>query len=238
MFLGDCNQREAAQALNGRTVALLPLGAVEVHGNHLPLLTDLYLAEGVCKLVGERVQDCVILPGMPYGQIWSLRDKPGSLSVSDATLTALLCEIGRALWQQGVKRFAVVNGHVGNVNAIKAAQRVLYDECALKMYAFTYPGVGTAQKQVLTTPRPHPTYFHACEIETSYMLYLRPDKVDMSQAIRQYPTFPDTMAALPTPWSAFMETAVMGDATAATPEKGKVMIDAVVDTIVRLLGEE
>lgn len=237
MYLGDCKQHEAAQALNEHAVALLPLGAVEVHGDHLPLLTDLYLAEGVCRLVSERVQNAVVLPGMPYGQVWSLRDQPGCLSVSDTTLTAMLAEVGRSLWRQGVARFAVVNGHVGNMNAIKAAQRVLYDECAQKMYAFTYPGVGPAQKQVLTTPRPHPTYFHACEIETSYMLYLRPDRVDMSQAICQYPTFPDTLEVLPTPWSTFMDTAVMGDATAATAEKGKAMIDAVVDTIVRMLGE-
>lgn len=238
MLLGDCNQREAALALDGNTVALLPLGAVEVHGNHLPLLTDLYLAQGVCRLVSERIKGCVTLPGMPYGQIWSLRDKKGCLSVSDQTLSALLCEIGRSLYAQGVRRYAVVNGHVGNVNAMKAAQRVLYDECDLKMYAFTYPGVGPAQRQVLTTPRPHPVYFHACEIETSYMLYLRPDRVDMAQAICQYPAFPPAMEALPTPWSAFMDTAVMGDATAATAEKGKAMIDAVVETIVRLLKEE
>ena len=238
MFLGDCNQRDAALALNERTVALLPLGAVEVHGNHLPLLTDLYLAEGVCKLVCERVQNCVVLPSMPYGQIWSLRDQPGSLSVSNEVLTAMLSDIGRSLWRHGVKRFAIVNGHVGNAVAIKAAQRVLYDECELKVYAFTYPGAGPAQKQVLTTPRPHPVYFHACEIETSYMLYLRPDKVDMSQAIRQYPELPDTLEVLPTPWSDFMQTAVLGDATAATPEKGETIIHAVVDTIVRLMGEE
>lgn len=238
MFLGDCNQREADQALQGNTVALLPLGAVEVHGNHLPLLTDLYLAEGVCRLVSKRMEHCVTLPGMPYGQIWSLRDKKGCMSISDPTLTALLSEIGRSLHRQGVKRFAVVNGHVGNVNAIKAAQRVLYDECDLKMFAFTYPGVGPAQQRVLTTRRPHGTYFHACEIETSYMLYLRPDKVDMSQAICQYPVFPETFDVLPTPWSTVMDTAVMGDATAATAEKGKAMIGAVVETIVRLLEEE
>ena len=146
MFLGDCNQRDAALALNERTVALLPLGAVEVHGNHLPLLTDLYLAEGVCKLVCERVQNCVVLPSMPYGQIWSLRDQPGSLSVSNEVLTAMLSDIGRSLWRHGVKRFAIVNGHVGNAVAIKAAQRVLYDECELKVYAFTYPGAGPRAK--------------------------------------------------------------------------------------------
>ena len=233
---GDLNQEGAKRKLSTAPVALLPLGAVEVHGDHLPLLTDLYLAEGVCRLVAERLPGAVVLPSMPYGQIWSLRDKPGCLSISDNTLSALLSEVGRSLFQQGVKKFAVVNGHVGNVNAIKMAQRVLFDECDLKMYSFTYPGVEAAQAKVLVTKRPHKAYFHACEIETSYMLYLRPDKVDMSKAIRQYPEFPPDFDVVPSPWSKVMDKAVMGDATAATKEKGKAMIDAVVDTIVGLLG--
>lgn len=233
---GDLNQEGAKRTLAAGPVALLPLGAVEVHGDHLPLLTDLYLAEGVCRLAAERLPGAIVLPSMPYGQIWSLRDVPGCLSIGEGTLSALLSEIGRSLYAQGVGKFAVVNGHVGNVSAIKAAQRILFDECDLKMYAFTYPGVEAAQAKVLTTPRPHRAYFHACEIETSYMLYLRPDKVDMSKAIRQYPEFPPDFDVLPSPWSKVMDTAVMGDATAATYEKGKAMIDAVVDTIVRLLS--
>lgn len=236
MYWGDLNQQEAKDLIQMKPIAILPVGAVEVHGDHLPLMTDVYLAEGISKRVSDRLPNAILLPTMPYGQIWSLRDKPGCISISDQTLTSLLAELGRSLHNQGVEKFAVINGHVGNVSAIKAAQRVLYDECSLKMYSFTYPGVETAQAKVLTTKRPHKAYFHACEIETSYMLYVCPDRVDMAKAIRQYPDFPPDFDVLPSPWSSVMDKAVMGDATAATAEKGKAMIEQVVDTIVALLS--
>lgn len=236
MYWGDLNQQEAKDTVEKRPVVILPIGAVEVHGDHLPLTTDVYLAEEISKKVWERLENALLLPTMSYGQIWSLRDKPGSIPISDQTLIGFLTEIGRSLYSQGIEKFAIINGHVGNANAIKAAQRVLYDECSLKMYGFTYPGVETAQASVLTTKRPHKAYFHACEIETSYMLYLRPDKVDMTRAIRQYPAFPPEFDVLPSPWSSVMDKAVMGDATAATAEKGKAMIEQVVDTIIGLLS--
>lgn len=236
MYWGDFNQQEAEDIIKKQPIVILPIGAIEVHGDHLPLMTDVYLAEGISKKVCDRLSNTILLPTMPYGQIWSLRDKPGCISVSDQTLIGFLAELGRSLHDQGIQKFAVINGHVGNVSAIKAAQRVLFDECSLKMFSFTYPGVEKAQAKVLTTKRPHKAYFHACEIETSYMLYICPDKVDMAKAIRQYPDFPPDFDVIPSPWSSIMDKAVMGDATAATAEKGKAMIEQVVDTIVALLS--
>ena len=67
------------------------------------------------------------------------------------------------------------------------------------------------------------------------MLYLAPDKVDMSKAIRQYPDFPEDFDYTPTRWSELFSTAVLGDATLATAEKGRAIIDSVVDNIVHLL---
>ncbi len=236
MNWGDYNQQEAKEVVERQPIVILPLGAVEVHGDHLPLLTDVYLAEGIAQKVCERLENAVVLPSMPYGQIWSLRDKKGCLSISDSTLTSFLHEIGKSLHSQGIKKFAIINGHVGNVNAIKTAQRILYDECDLKVYGFTYPDVKKVQDKVLTTKRPHKVYFHACEIETSYMLYICPEKVDMARAICQYPVFPPDFDVVPSPWSSIMDKAVMGDATAASADKGKLMIEHVVDTIVGLLS--
>lgn len=231
------NQEQAAAAMKQCETALLPIGAVEVHGNHLPICTDVYLAEGVCRLVEEKLPDCVVLPSMPYGQIWSLRDKPGCVTVSDQVLSQFIAEVGKSLWEQGIKKLAVINGHVGNVAAIKTGMRILYDQCGLKTYSFTYPGAESVIEHVCTSKRPHKAYFHACEIETSYMLYLAEDKVDMTKAITQYPEFPADFDVTPTPWSKIMDVAVMGDATAATKEKGKAVIDAVVENIVEILRE-
>lgn len=237
MVYADLNQKQAAELKDREITAILPIGATEVHGNHLPLGTDTYLAEALAKKVEERLgeESCVILPAVPYGQVWSLREAPGCINIPDEILGRFLAQIGLGLWQAGIKTLAILNTHVGNAGAIKAAARFLYDACPIKVYLFTYPGAEEAVKKVCTAPPPHKGYFHACEIETSYMLYLCPDKVDMGRAICQYPDFPPEFDYTPVFWTDIMDVAVLGDAAQATAEKGKAMIDHVVDNICTIL---
>lgn len=241
MNYGDLNQREAKTFLGEeRMTALLPVGAVEVHGNHLPLDTDCCLARRVAEMVEERMgsRNCAVLPCVPYGQVWSLGNVPGSIHIPDQVLTEYLYEIAKSLERAGIKRLAVINGHVGNGNAVKAMMRKEYKNLDMKIYQFTYPGASDVIRRVCTSKRPHKVYFHADEIETSYMLYLCPEKVRMEEAVSQDVKFPGDYEYTPIRWSDFMETAVLGDATAASGEKGKQIIDAVVDNIVRILKGE
>lgn len=232
----NLHEGEAREKLASDPIMLLPIGATEVHGDHLPLSTDTLLAEGVAQKVAGKLPNAMILPTIPYGQIWSLRDFPGSIDIGNDTLASFIADIGRSLDRFGITKLAIINGHVGNMEAIKRAARILWAEgCAIKVYYFTYPGAGGKINEVCDTPRPHPSYFHACEIETSYLLYIAPEHVDMSKAIKNYPDFPPDFDTSPSPWSRVMDTAVMGDATAATAEKGKAIIDHVVENIVEIL---
>ena len=83
MMYADLNQREAAELKDREITAILPIGATEVHGNHLPLGTDTFLVDALAKKVEERLgeENCVILPTVPYGQVWSLRKAPGSINI-------------------------------------------------------------------------------------------------------------------------------------------------------------
>lgn len=238
MKLAELNQAAAREALQGQPVAILPIGATEVHGNHLPLGTDLFLAQALAEKLEQALgtDRCVILPTLPYGQVWSLRATPGTVDIPDPVLVPFLVEIAMSMYRAGVRKFVFLNAHVGNYPAIKAAMRQVWARCDMKVYAFNYPGAEQVIQKVCTTRRPHGAYFHACEIETSYMLYLCPDKVDMTRAICQYPDFPADFDVTPVPWTDFMETAVLGDATAATAEKGKAILEQVVANMVRLLG--
>lgn len=237
MLLNELSQDSAAEALENIDIALLPIGATEVHGNHLPLGTDTFLAEGVAAKVAEKLGEdkCLVLPSVPYGQVWSLRNTKGTVDIPDKILTPFLTNIALSMYRGGVKKFAFINAHVGNVTALKATMRQVYDACDMKVYSFTYPGAEEIIPLICTTTRPHSSYFHACEIETSYMMYLHRDKVDMSKAVCQYPNFPHDFDVTPTPWTEIMDIAVLGDATAATAEKGKIIIDAVVDNIISLI---
>ncbi len=180
-------------------------------------------------------ENCAILPCVPFGQVWSLGDVPGSIHVPDEVLSAYLFEIAKSLDRAGVKRMAVINAHMGNNHAVKAMLRKVYEELGMKAYQFTYPQADGVIREVCASQRPHKVLFHADEIETSYMLYLAPECVDMSRAISQDVIFPKDYEFTPVRWSAFMEKAVLGDACAASREKGKKIIDAVVEKIVEVL---
>lgn len=238
MNYGDLNQEDAKKYLLKEEMAvILPIGAMEVHGDHLPLDTDCCLADAIAKRVEEELGEdkCALLPCVPYSQVWSLRDVPGTIHIPDDVLSAYLFEIAKSLDRGGIKKMAVINSHMGNGNAIKTMMRRAYEELDIKVYHFTYPGVNQIIQEVCTADRPHKVLFHADEIETSYMLYLRPEKVNMKKAINQQIVFPDEYEYTPMRWTEFMEKAVLGDAASATAEKGKKVIDAVVRNIAAVL---
>lgn len=234
----DLTSAQAAELLARRPVALQPIGAIENHGDHLPLQTDNLLAHGVAKQVAARVPDSVVLPPLPHGQVWSTSAYPGTISLSLETMVALLYEIGASLHAQGVPLLAFVNGHMGNLDAMKLAARRLHDEHGMRVLSLTYPGIGEITREVLEDERLHPSYFHACELETSYMLHLAPGSVDMEQARANRPTLPDDIDVTPTPWHTFSpDSPVLGDPTLATAEKGKAIVDVAVARIVELIEQ-
>lgn len=193
------NSFEVSEKINRFKIAILPIGAVEAHGPHLPLGTDNLLAERLSMKLAERVNGFV-LPTLPYGQVWSLRNFPGSINVSNTSLINLLVDIGGSLYKQGFTTFAMVNGHLGNGTALKEAARILYESYPeLRVFYFFYPGMSKAAEEVRETKSAHGTYFHACEIETSYMLYLAPEHVDMDKAITDIPDIPMHADVTPTP---------------------------------------
>lgn len=231
-----CNEEEAGIAFSQDHIAIMPVGAVEVHGNHLPCSTDILISSNFVKKIADNLDmNVILLPPINYGQVWSLSDFPGSLNVSMPVLTQFIADIGRSLYRHGTRTFAIFGGHLGNAPAIKDASRILFQELGMKVFTFGNEGMESAF-DVLTTPRSHKHYLHACEIETSMLLYLQPEHVDLKKAIVNYPTYPLEFDVTPSPWSTVTKTAVLGDPTAATVEKGKALIDASVKHISEILN--
>lgn len=232
------NSFEVGEKIKESKIAILPIGAVEAHGPHLPLATDTILAERLSHRLAEQV-GAFVLPSMPYGQVWSLRNFPGSINISNDSLIALLADIGRSLYDQGFRTWAMVNGHLGNQVAMKEAARVLYDEIPdFKVFYFFYPGMNSVVKDIRETKSAHSTYFHACEIETSIMLYLAEEYVEMDRAINDPPIISETADFTPTPWEVFTDSSVLGDATLATKEKGEKIVETALSKMVEMLKEE
>ncbi|GIO52425.1 MULTISPECIES: creatininase family protein [Paenibacillus] len=225
------NSADVMDKIRRHRTAILPVGAVEAHGPHLPLGTDNLLAERLADKLAARTGGFV-LPTLPYGQVWSLRHFPGSINVSNEALIGLLADIGESLHNQGFRILAMVNGHLGNAVALKEAARVLYERVPdLKVFYFFYPGTKEVTAEVRETPAAHGTYMHADEIETSYMLYLAEEHVDMDRAIDGKPHIPADADCTPTPWEEMTSSAVLGDATRASRAKGEKIIERSLDAM-------
>jgi creatinine amidohydrolase len=235
MIFQNENSFEVKEKIQTSRVAILPIGAVEAHGPHLPLGTDNYLAERLSKRVAKRT-DAFVLPTLPYGQVWSLKNFPGSINISNESLISFIVDIGVSLYEQGFRVFAMINGHLGNAVAMKEAARKLYSLYHdYKILYLFYPGIKKVTEEVRETNSSHASYFHACEIETSYMLYLAEEYVDMSHAISDIPKIPMSADVTPTPWEEFTNSAVLGDATIATKEKGEKIIEVAIENMIKLI---
>ncbi|MGI1690426.1 creatininase family protein [Thermoanaerobacter uzonensis] len=235
MDLNSMTHPELEEEIKKTKIAILPIGAIEAHGPHLPLGTDNYLAERLAQKVAEKIE-AFVLPTFAYGQVWSLRNVKGSINISNEHLKAILVDIGTSLYRFGIRLYVIINGHFGNNVAIKEAARELYEKIPeLKVYYFFYPGVSYIIDEVRESEPLPGGYFHACEIETSYMLYLAPEHVQMEKAINDTPNLPEDFEYTPTPWDRVTSTVVMGNAALATKEKGEKIINVAIDNIVKIL---
>ncbi|MEF2071209.1 creatininase family protein [Consotaella aegiceratis] len=232
------NDAQMRAALAKKPVLLLPIGAVESHGDHLPAGTDNLLAERLAEALAKRLAETtpvLRLPVLPFGQVWSLADAPGSFTLSNETVTATIVEIAMAAKAKGLGAMAVINAHLGNAVAIREAQRRA-KEARFTIASFFYPGSGQAIEAVRERPEARAGYMHACEIETSYMLHLAPEAVDMSQAIENYPDFPEDFSSVAYRWSEFSQSPILGDPRAASAEKGRIILDAVLAAMAKEVG--
>ncbi len=232
----DLTMQEVKENISEYKLAILPIGAIEAHGAHLPLGTDNFLARAISEKVAAKTS-AVLLPTLPYGQVWGLENFPGSINISNESLISFIYDIGVSLIRQGFKKFAVINGHIGNEVAIKIAARKLYDEDKdFKVLYFSYPGIRNEANKVCETENLHPKYFHACEIETSLMLYMAKEHVKMDKAVKEENDFPEDLDFSPIKWENFTKNAVLGDATLATKGKGKIIADALIERIVGVIN--
>lgn len=225
---------EIAAALEAGLIAVLPVGAVEQHGAHLPLLTDTVMATGVAQRIAEAIGG-LLLPAIAYGDCWTTEGWAGTLSLSPETLRLTVEDIGRGLHRMGARGLVTVNGHFGNREPIFRAARMLH-ELGLPVLHLDYPGMEAAAHDLLESEPAGPGFYHADEFETSVMLALDPSAVRMERAAPEYPEFPPLFGHVPMPLSAFNRSGVFGDPRPASAEKGEELIARIVSASVALVA--
>lgn len=173
---------EIQQRVRECNIAILPLGAMEEHGYHLPVGTDNYQIEEMCRRAADRVADsvgAVVMPCLRYGSTTSTRCFPGTVNVSPPTLIRFLLAQMEALYRGGFRRFIIANGHGGNSYPRQVGGAFIQQfEDAEVFFTGTF-GLGLWER-VSADPN-YATDGHAGAIETSLMLAMCPELVDMER---------------------------------------------------------
>lgn len=235
-----------AASIDETSVLLQPIGAFEHHGPHLPLATDAIVVDALARAVLEVAMDAhvLVLPTLSYGlsseHLWA----PGTVSLSPATLLAMLDDLATATVRAGGQRLALLNGHGGNTHLLRVACREMRAKHGLKtflLHASLPPDNGGPP----TDEREEGLGIHGGLGETAVMQYLRPDLVEMSKAARAVPSWvrafphlafdgPGEFAWLSNDLS---DSGVAGDPTLATAAAGKERFEGAVHEVAATLEE-
>lgn len=228
-LLGEISWPQAEARFRETDTAMLPVGAIEQHGPHLPLDVDAWDADHLCRRVAERCTDPkpLVLPLMPYGVSYHHQDFAGTLSISPDTLSRLVYDVGMSAARHGIEKLVIVNGHGGNAPTLHLAAQLINREA----HIFTCVDSGETSDADVFQVADTKEDVHAGEIETSTTLATRPHLVDMSKAEKCVPSFSSQYlrfsSSRSVDWYArtarISSSGVMGDPTRATAEKGEKM---------------
>jgi creatinine amidohydrolase len=235
-----------------RTVALLPVAATEQHGPHLPLSVDTDLLEGLLAWTEPLLPaelPVLFLPTQTVGRSIEHEAFAGTLTVDSAALIGHWLDLGRSVARAGIKKLVLLNSHGGNVSTMDIVGRELRARHGLTVllvqtFALKLPPA----VQSLFTAQEHRFGVHGGDIETSMMLALHPERVDMAQA-QDFASASQAragqLAVIGDGQSAKLAWAVqdlhpsgaVGQASAATADKGRAVLQASAQVLAQLLTE-
>jgi creatinine amidohydrolase len=243
---------EINEAVEIGKVCVVPCGAVEQHGPHLPLDVDILCPQGIAFGAGRQIPDkMLVLPPVWYGYTGHVMDFPGTINTHYETFIHQVVDITRSLAYHGFKRILLLNGHGSNMPNLDLAARRTNLETDADCILAAWWSLLTVDKEFL--PRWRQSKFpggcaHACELETSLYLYLdgdnvRKDKIKSGEISFNKENSPfnyvDLFGAGPASiisWtSSYTDTGVLGEAELATAEKGKQAYDEAVKQLVRFV---
>ena len=239
-----------------RTVAVLPVAAIEQHGPHLPLNVDTTLVEGVVAAALPHLaasQSVLFLPTQAVGFSPEHTAFAGTLTLKADTIIRLWTDIAESVAATGVKKLVLLNAHGGQVGLLDVVARDLRARLGLLVYSvswFNLPLLDAAGASVaaLFSAHEHRFGIHAGDIETSMMLALKPEQVDMAMAQNFASTSEDRArscrllgdgksAKLAWQMQDYNACGAAGNAAAATADKGRALLDAAGRSLAALLAE-
>jgi len=213
-------------------VFLLPVGATEEHGRHLPLGSDTYQATEIAARVAERIRGYV-LPAIPYGVSEDLTDFPGTISVSFETLRSMVRDVLKELVRNGARRLVVISGHGSQLHmaAIRSACQEIVQASDAKALALCDYEIAYRLRGTLSIPQGDG---HGGQIETSRMLAISESLVQEARPSGRN-TAPPFL--IPRHRRNYMTEGIIGDTSSASADLGRQINSYVVDELVKLINE-
>jgi creatinine amidohydrolase len=245
----DMTAAEFAAADTSGWIAVLPVAAIEQHGPHLPVATDLTINEGnVAALVAKLPADlpATVLPAIAVGKSNEHIHSPGTLTLSYETLARVVIEIGESVRRAGVRKLVLANSHGGNIAVLDVVARELRVRHNMLVVVASWSRLG--QPPGLYSEWEQAYGIHGGDMETSVMLALTPGVVRMDKA-EKFHSLQERLAQRHKHLRAHGTAAfgwlaqdlgphgTVGDASIATPEKGLRTIEVVTDKMIELLQD-
>jgi creatinine amidohydrolase len=245
----DMTTEEFAALDAKRVIAILPVGAIEQHGPHLPVCADACANKAVIKRMLEQLPaelPVTVLPMMPVGKSNEHSDFPGTLTLEPETLRRLWTEIAESVHRVGIRKLVLYNTHGGHPPIMDIVARDLRIRLGMLVVVVNQ---GSLYPQNLFPADEMKYGIHGGSVETSVMLHLHPDLVDMSKAQNFRPLMKDlegdfqhlgvTAGSTKIAWQSqdLNPAGVVGNALDADAERGAQLIDQATAKFVSILKE-
>ena len=251
--LEDLSWPDAQAAIQAGAMAVIPVGSLEQHGRHLAVNTDNVLgdaiAEAAVREASHRGLKVLLCPPLHYGYTMHNMDFPGTMTLRTETLLSVGVDLVTSMVHHGCKRIVLLNSHGSNWSILDLVSREVMNRHPGVLVAAVFPiKMAAAELEELREAKETGGMSHGCELETSLMLHLRPELVDMDKAVRDI-SQPDSRfywrdilrgsrgVALADLTRHASRTGLVGDPTVATAEKGRRFFEVIVATCVEFLAE-
>lgn len=245
----ELTTRDFADVNPEKTIALLPVAAIEQHGPHLPLATDAIINEGIVAASMARLPDrlsVLVLPALTVGSSLEHTAFAGTLSIDAETLLATWKQIGACVAHTGIRKLVILNTHGGQTALVDLAALHLRAAHAMLVARANYARFGTPEG--LFSEQELAEDIHGGLVETSLMLHLQPDLVKQD-AIEAFAGLPSKLTerndelGVENPigfgWMSqdLHPSGACGNAAGADAHRGKAYLEHISDALVRLLAE-
>lgn len=219
---------------------IIPTGAVEIYGPHLPMGSDGFAAMGISQMVAEKT-GALIAPMLDIAESSALLAYPGTITVSEELYLKYIDELMANLVGYGFENFLFISGHAANVTPIAYIARKYQLKDRIKWAQVDWWRFAAVHGDDIFEAKGRMAHGHASEAGTSVLLYFRPDLVHMEDATcvtppEEFYDYPDIMRFVPL--NEKTKNATVGDATIGTAEKGRLLAEKAVARITAFMRDK